>query len=103
MQYSFISYAVFSSSLSAKTDSANISATSIVPISWSTSFAFVPSLNIVKQNGQALEIIVGFTSIACSVLETLIIFTVVSSDHIQPQHVIQHIPYYYIFTFLSTI
>src|SRR5699024_12367899 len=75
--------AVFSSS-STITDSASISATSIVPISSSTSFAFVPSLNIVKQYGPALEIIDGFTAIACSVRATLMRFPVVSSVHIKP-------------------
>src|SRR5699024_7876585 len=75
--------AVFSSS-STITDSASISATSIVPISSSTSFAFVPSLNIVKQYGQALEIIDGITAIACSVRSTLMRVPVVSSVHIKP-------------------
>src|SRR5699024_4260431 len=64
-----------------------------------TSFAFVPSLNIVKQNGHALEIIVGSTSNACSVLATLIRFPVSSSDHMSPPPAPQHIP----FSFVRTI
>src|SRR5699024_63398 len=87
--------AVFSSS-STITDSASISATSIVPISSSTSFAFVPSLNIVKQYGQALEIIDGFTAIACSVRATLMRFPVVSSVHIKPPPAPQHIPFSFV-------
>src|SRR5699024_4628857 len=79
----FFIYAVCSSS-STNTDNAKISATSIVLTSCSTSFAFVPSLNIVRQNGQALEIIVGSVSNNCSVRATLIRFPVVSSVHIKP-------------------
>src|SRR5699024_5067012 len=84
-------YAVRSSS-STNTDKAKISATSIVLTSCSTSFAFVPSLNIVRQNGQALEIIVGSVSNNCSVRATLIRFPVVSSVHIKPPPAPQHIP-----------
>src|SRR5699024_979037 len=88
----FFIYADCSSS-SVNTDSAKISATSIVLTSCSTSFAFVPSLNIVRQNGQALEIIVGSASSSCSVLATLIRFPVVSSVHMSPPPAPQHIPF----------
>src|SRR5699024_12132645 len=49
-------------------------------LSSSTSFAFVPSLNIVRQYGHALEIIDDSVSIACSVRATLIRFPVVRSE-----------------------
>src|SRR5699024_11302411 len=80
-------------SVDSHTDNAKISATSIVLMSCSTSFAFVPSLNIVRQNGQALEIIVGSTSIACSVRATFTRAPVVSSVHMRPPPAPQHIPF----------
>src|SRR5699024_6735538 len=75
------------------TDNARISATSMVLISYSTSFAVVPSLSIVKQNGQTLDIIVDSTSTACSVRATFMRLPVVTSGHINPPPDEQHIPY----------
>src|SRR5699024_10794034 len=80
-------------SVSVNTDRARISATSIVLISSSTSFAFVPSLNIVRQNGHALEIMDDSVSIACSVRATLMRLPVVSSAHIRPPPAPQHMPF----------
>src|SRR5699024_10305275 len=88
-------------SVDSNTDNAKISATSIVLMSCSTSFAFVPSLNIFRQNGQALEIIVGSTSIACSVRATFTRALVVSSVHMISPPAPQHIPFY-LLRFIST-
>src|SRR5699024_6056666 len=87
--------------LSILSDNAKISATSIVLMSCSTSFAFVPSLNIVRQNGQALEIIVGSTYISWYVRATFTRAPVVSSVHMRPPPAPQHIPFS-LLRFIST-
>src|SRR5699024_12797790 len=65
-------------------------------ISSSTSLAFVPSLSIVRQNGQALEIIDDSVAMACSVRATLTRFPVVSSVHMRPPPAPQHIPFSFV-------